>query len=161
MSRIGITGHSNLPPATAALVDQALRGALAECAGDRHLVGVTCLAEGADQIFARAVLDLGGRLKVILPASDYREQKVKPENLAVFDELLGQATDVRCMPFSKSGSEAYMAASKSLIAASDRLFAVWDGQPSEGFGGTADVVAHARKQGVPVEIVWPEGATRS
>ncbi|MGH8903920.1 MAG: hypothetical protein ACRDYA_20145 [Egibacteraceae bacterium] len=160
MSRIGITGHSNLPSTTDALVDKALRGALTRFASDQPLVGVTCLAEGADQIFARAVLDLGGRLEVILPASDYREEKVKPENLAIFDELLGQATDVRYMPFDQSGSEAYMAASTSLIAACDRLFAVWDGRPSEGFGGTADVVAYARKQGVPVEIVWPEGATR-
>jgi hypothetical protein len=158
--RIGITGHSNLPPATVVLVDQALRGALAPYASGQPLVGVTCLAEGADQIFARAVLDLGGRLEVILPAPDYREQKVKPENLAIFDELLSQATDVRCMPFDKSGSEAYMAASRSMIAASDRLFAVWDGQPAEGFGGTADVVAHARNQEVPVEIVWPEDAAR-
>lgn len=79
MYRIGITGHSNLPPATVALVDKALRVALAPYASDQPLVGVTCLAEGADQIFARAVLDLGGRLEVILPAPDYREQKVKPE----------------------------------------------------------------------------------
>jgi hypothetical protein len=37
-------------------------------------------------------------------------------------------------------------------------WAVWDGQPSGGLGGTADVVAaYAREWGVPVEVVWPEG----
>ncbi|MFG2222777.1 hypothetical protein [Streptomyces sp. NPDC048644] len=42
----------------------------------------------------------------------------------------------------------------------DRLIAVWDGQPARGYGGTADVVAYARSTGVPVEVVWPDGATR-
>lgn len=31
--------------------------------------GVTCLARGADQIFARVVLDLGGTVEVVLPAA--------------------------------------------------------------------------------------------
>jgi len=157
---IGITGHSGLPPATAALVETALRVALSQAAKDQPLVGVTCLAEGADQIFARCVLDLGGQLQVILPAADYRERRVKPGNLAIFDELLARASEVRTMPCDRSGSQAYMAASKALIAASDWLLAVWDGQPSQGFDGTADVVAHACRQGIPVEVIWPEGATR-
>jgi hypothetical protein len=158
LPRIGITGHSSLPPATAALVDTALRAALIRHTSTQPLVGTTCLAEGADQIFARAVLDLGGRVEVVLPARDYREQNVSPENLAVFDELLARASEVRTMPFDKSDEQAYMEASKALVATSDRLLAVWDGQPSKGFGGTADVVAYARQQGVPVEIIWPEGA---
>jgi hypothetical protein len=40
------------------------------------------------------------------------------------------------------------------------LVAVWDGQPSRGLEGTADVVAYANQRGVPVEVIWPEGATR-
>lgn len=42
----------------------------------------------------------------------------------------------------------------------DQLIVVWDGQPARGYGGTADVVAYADRVGVPVRIVWPEGATR-
>ena len=38
------------------------------------------------------------------------------------------------------------------------LVAVWDGQPARGLGGTADVVA--RQRGVPMEVIWPQGATR-
>ena len=40
------------------------------------------------------------------------------------------------------------------------LVAVWDGQPSRGLGGTADVVAYARQRSVPVTVTWPEGASR-
>lgn len=49
MSCIGITGHSNLSTATVPLVAEAIRSALAE---RPDLVGVTCLARGADQVFA-------------------------------------------------------------------------------------------------------------
>jgi hypothetical protein len=159
MPRIGITGHANLPEATAELVYRALYDALAAHPSE-DLHGVTCLADGADQLFARAVLDTGGTFEVILPAPDYRDRKVKPHNLTAFDELLAAAAQVTTMPFEASGREAYMAASQELLRRSERVFAVWDGGPSGGFGGTADVVAAARDAGLPVEVFWPEGALR-
>jgi hypothetical protein len=42
----------------------------------------------------------------------------------------------------------------------DLLWAVWDGQPARGYGGTADVVAAARAKGLPVRVIWPHGAHR-
>jgi len=33
-------------------------------------------------------------------------------------------------------------------------------KPARGYGGTADVVAEARQRGVPLTIIWPEGASR-
>jgi hypothetical protein len=53
-----------------------------------------------------------------------------------------------------------MDAGKVVVDRSSVLVAVWDGQPSRGLGGTADVVRYARERGVPVEVIWPEGATR-
>ncbi|MGH2941986.1 MAG: hypothetical protein ACRDLN_04340 [Solirubrobacteraceae bacterium] len=159
MIRIGVTGHSNLTPESTQLVLGALRDALEPHAGN-GLHGITCLAAGADQLFARAVLGLGGRYDVILPAPDYRDAVVKPANRADFDALLADASDVRFMPFETSGREAYMAASEALVTRSERLLAVWDGQPSDGRGGTADVVAHARNAGIPVDVIWPPGAQR-
>lgn len=49
-------------------------------------------------------------------------------------------------------------ASELMISMASELLAVWDGQPARGYGGTADVVAHARDRGV--RRVWPEGAIR-
>jgi hypothetical protein len=53
-----------------------------------------------------------------------------------------------------------MDASIEMLQRADRLFAVWDGLPARSFGGTADVVDHARVLGLPVTVIWPEGATR-
>ncbi|MGW4406713.1 hypothetical protein ACWEJ6_21985 [Nonomuraea sp. NPDC004702] len=60
MVRVAVSGHRGLPGETAALVDQAIREALVEYLPG--LSGLSCLADGADQIFARAVLDLDGVL---------------------------------------------------------------------------------------------------
>jgi hypothetical protein len=59
---IAITGHRGLPAATERLVDHAIRDQLARDSNGTDLVGISCLADGADQIFARAVLDAGGQL---------------------------------------------------------------------------------------------------
>jgi hypothetical protein len=125
-----------------------------------EFVGVTCLARGADQIFAKSVLEAGGTVEVVLPAHDYRERKVKHDNAAQFDELIGKAADVFTMPYDVSNRDAYMAASEKVLASIDALFAVWDGGPSGGHGGTADVVDAARARGIPVTVLWPATAAR-
>jgi hypothetical protein len=156
--RIGITGHSNLAPDAVSVVAAALGDVL-----DEHgepVVGVTCLARGADQVFARAVLERGGRIEVVLPAADYRERKVKPDNRTEFETLIGKAARVHVLPFETSGREAYMAASEAVLSDVDALVAVWDGKPSDGHGGTGDVVEAARARGLPVTVVWPAGAHR-
>ncbi|MCY9787561.1 hypothetical protein KIK06_27145 [Nocardiopsis sp. EMB25] len=159
MTRIGITGHSNLSMDSVPLVRAALAEALTPYAGD-GLTGLSCLARGADQLFAEAVLDAGGRLEVVLPSVDYREVKVKRDNLDQFDGLLMRSTLVRYMPHRTAGRTAYEDANEAVLGAIDRLFAVWDGRPSGGRGGTGDAVEAARWRGVPVDVIWPEGARR-
>jgi hypothetical protein len=159
LPRIGITGHSNLSPDAVPLVADGIRAALAGYPA-HELVGVTCLARGADQVFARIVLDIGGSFEVVLPASDYRDRKVKPDNAADFDDLIGKAAAVHTMPFRTSNREAYMAASEYVLDEVDAMVAVWDGGPSGGHGGTADVVAAARRRGLAVTVLWPEGVGR-
>jgi hypothetical protein len=159
LARLGITGHRDLTPKTADLTYRAIQRALSAYRA-RELIGISCLAAGADSIFAQAVLDLGGRLEVVLPATDYRERTIEPSHVARFDELLRRAIHVRTMPYAESGRDAYEAANRHLVSSCERLFAVWDGQPAGGRGGTADVVRYANTRGVPVEIVWPTGAER-
>lgn len=156
---IGCTGHQGLPPETAALVDRAIRDHLARRA-DGELVGLTCLADGTDQLFARAVLDLGGALHVIVPADQYRDGFPTEASKNGYDELLARARQVERLPFAESTEEAHMAAGRAVVDASDLLLAVWDGKPAQGLGGTADVVVYARQRGVSVEVIWPDGATR-
>jgi len=157
MHRIAISGHRALPAPTVGLIDKAIRAALAE--HTPAVTGISCLADGADQIFARAVTDLGGHLEVVIPATQYRAglpQEARPE----YDSLLSRALAVRDLPFTESTAESHMTASKLMIDEADELYAVWDGQPARGYGGTADVVVYARERGRPVRVIWPDGAQR-
>jgi len=140
------------------MVERALRERLARLPAD-VLVGVSSLADGADQLFAEAILALGGSLEVILPAARYREE-LPAESQDVYDRLLARASAVEQLDYEESSSEAHMAAGRAVVQRSDVLLAVWDGRPARGFGGTGDVVAYARERGVPVEVVWPRGAER-
>jgi len=155
---IGITGHRGLPPRTQALITAVLRKELEPHAG-AELVGVSCLAGGPDQLFARTVLHLGGTLEVVVPAEQYRDG-LEPDEQQGYDELLAEAKHVERLPFIESTEQAHLAAGQAVADRSDRLVAVWDGKPARGIGGTADVVSYARHRGVPVIVLWPEGATR-
>jgi hypothetical protein len=159
MTRIAITGHRGLPGNTACKIRDAIRRELAGENSGGGLIGLSCLADGADQIFARAVLDAGGCLEAIVPAAAYRDG-LPEEARAEYDSLIVAATGITRLDFSESTSEAHMAASQVMLADADRLYAVWDGKPARGYGGTADVVADAKQRGIPVTVIWPPGATR-
>jgi hypothetical protein len=157
MYRIAISGHRGLSGPTARLVDQALRDALAERASD--VTGLSCLADGADQIFARAVTGLGGNLEVVVPAAEYRAG-LPADSQPGYDALFAQAANIRRLPFTASTPDSHMAASRFMVDEADELFAVWDGKPARAYGGTADVVPYARAHGTPVRVIWPDGAQR-
>lgn len=162
MTTIAVTGHIDLTAETAVLVRAALDELLRRHAGDGELVGVSCLARGADTLFAEAVLAVGGRLAVVIPSRDYRRARVRPDHAPVFDHLVKAAEDVVVLPIETAGRKAYEAANSVLVERADRLVAVWDGTPPTGRGGgTADTVLEARAAGVPVDVVWPEGSARS
>ena len=157
--RIAITGYRELPADTERLVSQAIREQLAAYPG-RDVVGVSNLADGADQLFAQAVLDAGGQLDVVVPAARFKDGL--PESAhAAYDALLARASSVHRLDRIESTEDAHMEASRAMLDRAEHLFAVWDGKPARGYGGTADVVAEARDRGIPVTVIWPEGANRS
>jgi hypothetical protein len=155
--RIAVSGHRGLPAGTVMLVDKAIRAALGVHGAD--VTGVSCLADGADQIFARAVADAGGRLEAVIPAEEYR-QGLPADSHAEYDGLLVIAAAVHRLPFTDSTPESHMTASQLMVDQADELYAVWDGQSARSYGGTADVVAYARERHVPVQVIWPDGAVR-
>ncbi|MFE7312133.1 hypothetical protein ACFU7T_03315 [Streptomyces sp. NPDC057555] len=158
MTTIAVTGHTDLTEGTVPLVQEELRNVLREHQGE--LVGVTCLARGADTLFAETVVEAGGRLVAVVPSRDYRQVKVKPDHAHAFDRLAALA-DVVTMPYDVASCEAYEAANGELLKRADLLVAVWDGVPPCGRrGGTAHAVEQARSAGVPVVVVWPRGARR-
>jgi hypothetical protein len=157
MTRIAVSGHRELKARTTQLIDHAIREELSGCAGG--ITGLSCLADGADQIFARAVLDLGGTLEAVIPAEEYRAG-LPADVHSAYDEMLSRAAMVHRMPYAEATSEAYMAASMFMVDRADGLYAVWDGKPARGYGGTADVVGYARDNHKMVLVIWPDGAQR-
>jgi hypothetical protein len=155
---VGMTGHQGLPPPTVELVRTELRTTLERYRSG--LVGVTMLGPGADQLFARVVLELGGALYVVVPARKYRDGLADEDARRGYDELIACRTYLERLEYVESTEEAHMAGGRAVVDNSEVLVAVWDGQPARGHGGTADVVAYARERGVQVEVIWPEGATR-
>jgi hypothetical protein len=158
MRTIAITGHRGLPSDTSDAVKKDIDAALAKHKTGT-IRGVSCLADGADQLFALAVLAHGGTLTAVIPATKYRDglpQSCWP----TYDELLSKATNVIRLDHTESTGESHMAASQRMLDDADELFAVWDGKLARGYGGTADIVAEAQRRNLEVTRIWPEGASR-
>lgn len=152
MTHVGITGHQRLEdPAAWSWVATAMRQVLDAAAPP--LVGVTLLAIGADQLFARLVLERGGRIHAVLPFADI-ERSFSAEDVLAYRELAGQAT-AEVLDTPGTDEDAYLAAGKRVVELSDLVVAVWDGEPAKGKGGTADVVDYARHRGVPLVHIDP------
>lgn len=158
MTRLAVTGHQALPLATRLLVDAAVRTEI-----DRHhaddLIGLSCLAEGAEELFAQAILDTGGRLIAIVPARRYRDG-LSARYRPTYDALLDQACAVSKLDIGRPCPEAFMAAGARMVNEADILLAVFDGSPPCDTASAADVVAYANERGVQVVRIWPPGATR-
>lgn len=151
--RVGITGHQVLDdPGAWSWVGRVMRQELADI---RHSpVGVTSLAVGTDQLFAKVVLERGGSLHVVLPFADI-ERTFSQEDLADFRELIRYAAAVEEIDVPGTNEDAYLAAGQRVVDLSDVILAVWDGGPAKGKGGTADVVAYATRRGVSLVHINP------
>jgi predicted Rossmann fold nucleotide-binding protein DprA/Smf involved in DNA uptake len=157
MTRVGITGHRDLPDATHRLVRAAVARQLAAY---RSLHGISSLAEGADQLFAEQVLEAGGALTAVIPSAGYVDAFETAAGRAAYRRLRAKATVVVELSFERPSEDAYWAAGRRVVSLSDVLLAVWDGRTSGGVGGTADVVMFAGERGVPTTVVWPRGCRR-
>ena len=156
--RLGISGHQYLSPEVVAYVQPILIEIIDDV--KEGVVGVSSLAAGADQLFASTVLENEGALHAIIPCDGYESTFTEPEDLSQFKWLLERANTVDTLSYPAPSEEAFLEAGRRVVANSDLLIAVWDGQPAAGKGGTADVVKHARRRGVEVIVVWPPGVSR-
>ena len=126
-----------------------------------QLYGVSSLAEGADQLFAAHVVAAGGVLEAILPCEDYASSLGTDDGRTRFEELRRAAGTVITLPYPKPSEQAFLAAGQAMVERCDHLFAVWDGRPARGLGGTADIVTYAQERGRPVTVLWVDGVHRA
>jgi len=142
--RIGITGHQYLEDSDRwDWVKIEMNELLMKMR--RPLVGITCLAAGADSLFAELILQQGGSLEAVVPFPEY--EKVFPaQQRNRYRALLGAASAITVLEKRRSKQESYCAAGKKVVDVTDLLLAVWDGKPARGLGGTADIVEYARQE---------------
>ena len=165
--RIGVTGHRELddPDGLRAAVRKALRGLIellpvAPTAGLTPVV-VSALAEGADRLVAEEILaDPEARLEVALPLPllDYEEDFKTEASKEEFRRLLARASVKWTAPTTEDRNKAYEQAGQYVVDRSDALIALWDGEDPRGKGGTAEIVAYAQENGVPIAWINTHGS---
>lgn len=120
--------------------------------------GYTSLAAGADQLFAETLVRFGIPFVAVVPCTAY-DATFSESDHGVYRRLLAKAAPVEVLPFPEPSEDAFLAAGKRVVDASDALLAVWDGEDARGRGGTGDIVAYALALGRPVLHMNPVDRT--
>jgi hypothetical protein len=145
---VGVTGHQRFESAKSrSWAEEQLRDAIVS---NPVTSGLTSLADGTDQIFAKCLAASAIPFDVVVPSKDYELAFASAESLAAYRYFLHLAHSVEFLPFEEPSEEAFLEAGKTVASRSDLLLAVWDGKPAKGLGGAADVVAFARAQGIAI-----------
>lgn len=153
---IGVTGHRTLQNADQFLVhvDQVLDDIQVAHPGCSVMI-LSPLAEGADRLVTTRVLAKEGtNLIAVMPMriDRYLSDFETPGSRREFQNLLDQAAEVVELSEGADRAAAYAAAGSYILERCDLLIALWDGHPSKGVGGTAEIVAQARERGIP--LAW-------
>lgn len=148
--KIGVTGHQERDGISWEWVRQQIDRSLR---GKNAVKGYSSLAAGTDQIFAECILSKKGSLIAVIPGRGYREL-FQGQSLNNFDKLLAVSEKIELSSDAVS-ERLFLEAGKWIVRSSDMIVAVWDGEPAEGRGGTADIVAYALLLGKPVCHIDP------
>jgi hypothetical protein len=157
---VGFTGHRRLqqPDKVGDLLRELLVSLGKEIPG--QLVGYSSIAIGGDTLFAEACLSSGIPWVASLPfaegdfKSDFTDRDWNKAR-----QLLQRAARVDSLVGAKDRNVAYLECGLATVEEADLMIALWDGQPSRGTGGTAEVVAHARNFGKPLILIDPDRLT--
>jgi hypothetical protein len=106
------------------------------------IMGITCLAVGADSLFAELVLQHSGSLEAVIPFPEY-EHELQIHERVRYRELLAMVSTITVLEKKPSKEESYFEAGKKVVDTAELLLAVWDKKPAKGVGGTGDVVEYA------------------
>lgn len=160
-TRIGVTGHRDIPEPVLECVSAGILDEFRSQIAGGPVEAFSALAAGADQLFADLALRSGIPVTAVIPGMDYERHLGGQEARTTFRRLLSACTDRVDLPVEQTQEDAYKAAGRWIVDHTDRLVAVWDGEPARGLGGTGDIVAYASRVGVPVKVLWRPGARRS
>jgi hypothetical protein len=173
----GVTGHRDLMPDDLPRLADQVRSIFADFRKwypNTPFVLLSPLAEGSDRLVARVALEpeINARLIVPLPMRKdlYTKDFAKPDSLLEFleyserafhsFELDHLASDDEISEDGPARNRQYRAAGESIVKHCQVLIALWDGEPAEGEGGTAEIIA-LQTEGIPSQdpsdLEPPEG----
>jgi hypothetical protein len=155
--RIGVTGHRTL--ASEQLIRESIKSVMGKLEEMLRLIphtfmAVSPLAEGADRLVAKEILawqvpenvDKPSLEAVLpLPEADYLQDFETRESRDEFRELLALAKSTHILDKAESRETAYENVGHFVVDNCDFLIAIWNGEPSKGKGGTAEIVEYACK----------------
>jgi len=162
--RIGVTGHRKLAN------EQLLRNSVQKvlscmdkilCHTPHTFAVISPLAEGADRLVAKEVLDRRSsgdmekpHLEAVLPLpeSDYIQDFETQESKDEFKGFLEKARSIRTLEKLESRAASYDQGGHYVVDNCDVLIAIWNGKAAAGQGGTAEIVEYARNLGK--HIFW-------
>jgi hypothetical protein len=150
---VGFTGHQNIGPER---VVEWVRATISEQV-ERYRVthGYTCLAAGADQLFAQVLEKKGLGFSAIIPCADYETTFDDSSDRDRYYALLSSAAESIQVGSGPPSEDAYYCAGREIVSRAQLVFAVWDGKKAKGLGGTADIVAFALDKGKAVIHINP------
>lgn len=139
--KVGITGHQNL--IDSATIEWLTKEVENEIKNMKIEEAYSCLAIGADQLFAKIILAHKISLVVVIPCREY-VKTFNSGDIKIYKSFVKQATNKIQLTFDSPSEEAFYEAGKTVVKNSDVVFAFWDNLPAKGLGGTADIVSHAK-----------------
>ncbi len=156
---IGTTGHRKVD--TTRVLKERIRGTIdsirqmvpSKSSTPLVLSVLSPLAEGADRLITREVLNVPGTiLDVVLPMEkdNYVQDFETTQSRMKFEELLSQARHIRQLPSKNNRPAAYQQVGCYIVDNCDAIIALWDGKQSTGEGGTGDIVQYACKSNCPL-----------
>jgi hypothetical protein len=160
---IGTCGHRDLAAGSTDVLAGRVRSAIEgwqRQAPHTPIQVLSALAEGSDCIVARAAVEAGAELIVPLPLplEEYRKDFHSASSLREFDALIPRAKSVYVVPGpALSRPECYAVLGTHIVQRCDVLVALWDGDPSDQPGGTAEVVREKLEtdDGPVLQIITP------
>jgi hypothetical protein len=155
---VGFTGHRKLANEQQIASAIAAQLELVRSHVTGELAAISSIASGGDTLFAQQVLAAGLPWIALLPFP--REEfahDFEPEAWRTAQECLSRATAEEVWSSEADRRHAYQDVGINTVDEADIVFAVWDGNPAKGPGGTAEMVAYARQHQKP--LVWIHAET--
>ena len=119
----------------------------------------TGVAAGADLDAVEVAEELGMPVHILLPkpVADFlldfgqlEDDRARAQTIIKKAIASEDGWSSRVVAGSSESPECFHEANVDLLDAADMLVAVWDGQPEQGLGGTAEVIAAAKTRAMPV-----------